>query len=118
MNSPISVGSSRKIEAKEAEGGKQRVITIPKVAPPLLVSSCGKSIDHVSASTAAAASPSTVSPVNRVMQRRQNIQDAGLHRWAMEEAASVAQYDDIKNNGDEDKRSLEGDERADVNMHS
>ena len=90
------MGSSRKIEAKEAEGGKQRVITIPKVAPPLLVSSCGKSIDHVSASTAAAASPLTVSPVNRVMQRRQNIQDASLHRWAMDEAATAAQDDDEK----------------------
>jgi hypothetical protein len=113
LNSPISVGSSRKIEAKEAEGGKQRVITMPKVASPLLVSSCGKSIDHVSASTAAAASPSTVSPANRVMQRRQNIQDAGLHRWAMDEAAYVTQ-----NNEDEDKRLLEEKERADVNMHS
>ncbi len=89
------------------------MIIVPKVAPPLLVSSCGKSIDHVSASTAAAASPLTVSPANRVMQRRQNIQDAGLHRWAMEEAAFVAQ-----NNGDEDKRLLEEEERADVNMHS
>ena len=107
------MGSSRKIEAKEAEGGKQRVITMPKVASPLLVSSCGKSIDHVSASTAAAASPSTVSPANRVMQRRQNIQDAGLHRWAMDEAAYVTQ-----NNEDEDKRLLEEKERADVNMHS
>ena len=107
------MGSSRKIEAKEAEGGTQRVITMPKVASPLLVSSCSTSIDHVSASTAAAASPSTVSPANRVMQRRQNIQDAGLHRWAMDEAAYVTQ-----NNEDEDKRLLEEKERADVNMHS
>ena len=100
MNSPISVGSSRKIEAKEVEGGKQHVITIPVVAAPLSSSSAathGKNVESVSASaSAAAASSSAVFPANRVMQRRQNIQDASLHRWAMDEAATAAQDDDEK----------------------